>query len=235
MSDLTNKFITQSEVDEKRKRRQEEWEQKRKADDPMECPEEDNRSLYEKLQEQKQKKDEEYEEQHKLKNSVKGLDEDEAQFLEFVSNKQMEIDRNRSAEEKAIIKELKESAVSSVQPIGSQDKSKPKPSPTAQPNKKSQTALLAGAVKRKGTTENEDSKKRKSEDDATASSSTNRDRPVTVQSTANQRLKVIGVLPGLGAYDNDTSDSETSSSDTDGDFKEFKIVHRKFKVQIEQQ
>ncbi|VDI26954.1 Hypothetical predicted protein [Mytilus galloprovincialis] len=107
MADLSNKFITQSEVDDKRKRRQEEWEQKRKPDDPMECPEADNRSLYDKLQEQKMKKDEEYEEQHKLKNSVKGLNEDEAHFLEFVSNKQLEIEKARSDEEKSLFKEIK--------------------------------------------------------------------------------------------------------------------------------
>ena len=40
-------------------------------------------------------------------NSVKGLDEDEAHFLEFVSNKQIEINKARSEEEKSIFKELK--------------------------------------------------------------------------------------------------------------------------------
>jgi hypothetical protein len=35
------------------------------------------------------------------------LNEDEAQFLEFVSNKQIEINKARSEEEKSIFKELK--------------------------------------------------------------------------------------------------------------------------------
>lgn len=35
MSAFSNKFVSQSEVDEKRKQRQEEWEEKRKPDDPV--------------------------------------------------------------------------------------------------------------------------------------------------------------------------------------------------------
>ena len=35
MSSFSNKFVSQSEVDEKRRKRQEEWEQKRKPDDPL--------------------------------------------------------------------------------------------------------------------------------------------------------------------------------------------------------
>ncbi|XP_076112387.1 PSME3-interacting protein-like [Mytilus galloprovincialis] len=231
MADLSNKFITQSEVDDKRKRRQEEWEQKRKPDDPMECPEADNRSLYDKLQEQKMKKDEEYEEQHKLKNSVKGLNEDEAHFLEFVSNKQLEIEKARSDEEKSLFKEIKESSVSAVQQSSSQEKKSTKPA--VQTNKRSQTALLAGAVKRKGTSENEDSNKRKSIDnkDPESTSNTGAINTIAREQLLNQRAKIIGVLPGLGAYDNDTSDSETSSSDSECDFS----VQKKIKIQVNTQ
>uniref|UniRef100_A0A8C2FIB6 FAM192A/Fyv6 N-terminal domain-containing protein n=1 Tax=Cyprinus carpio TaxID=7962 RepID=A0A8C2FIB6_CYPCA len=66
--DLSRKFVSESELDEKRKKRQEEWEKVRKPDDPEEAPEEvyDPRSLYERLQEQKDKKQEEYEEQFKF-------------------------------------------------------------------------------------------------------------------------------------------------------------------------
>lgn len=41
----------------------------------------------------------------------------------------------------------------------------------------------------------------------------------TPQPQGSQEAKIIGILPGLGAYDNDTSDSETSSSDSDVDFR----------------
>ncbi|XDV28841.1 hypothetical protein PO909_032042 [Leuciscus waleckii] len=66
--DLSRKFVSESELDELRKKRQEEWEKVRKPDDPEEAPEEayDPRSLFERLQEQKDKKQEEYEEQFKF-------------------------------------------------------------------------------------------------------------------------------------------------------------------------
>uniref|UniRef100_A0AAY4DLF6 FAM192A/Fyv6 N-terminal domain-containing protein n=1 Tax=Denticeps clupeoides TaxID=299321 RepID=A0AAY4DLF6_9TELE len=66
--DLSRKFVSESELEEKRKKRQEEWEKVRKPDDPEEVPEEeyDPRSLFERLQEQKDKKQEEFEEQFKF-------------------------------------------------------------------------------------------------------------------------------------------------------------------------
>ncbi|XP_023285974.1 protein FAM192A-like [Seriola lalandi dorsalis] len=70
--DLSRKFVSESELDERRKKRQEEWEKVRKPDDPEEAPEEeyDPRSLFERLQEQKDKKQEEYEEQFKFSGSL---------------------------------------------------------------------------------------------------------------------------------------------------------------------
>ncbi|XP_056015241.1 PSME3-interacting protein-like [Ostrea edulis] len=108
-SDLSRRFVSQDTLDEKRKKRQEEWEEKRGPEDPIECPEEvvDNRSLYERLQEQKNKKDQEYEDQFALKNSVKGLQEEEVAFLDQVSDQQIAIEKARSSEEAKIIRELK--------------------------------------------------------------------------------------------------------------------------------
>ncbi|ELW66190.1 Protein FAM192A [Tupaia chinensis] len=67
---IKKRFVSEAELDERRKRRQEEWEKVRKPEDPEECPEEvyDPRSLYERLQEQKDRKQQEYEEQFKFKN-----------------------------------------------------------------------------------------------------------------------------------------------------------------------
>ena len=65
---MSSGFITEKEVAERRRARQEEWEKNRNEDDPVEPPEEpphDPRSLYERLQEQRQKKEEEYDEAHK--------------------------------------------------------------------------------------------------------------------------------------------------------------------------
>ncbi|XP_075694805.1 PSME3-interacting protein isoform X2 [Rhinoderma darwinii] len=101
--DLINKkFVTESEIEERRKTRQEEWEKVRKPEDPEECPEEvyDPRSLYEKLQEQKEKKQQEYEEQFKFKNMVRGLEEDESNFLDEVSRKQELLEKQRRDEER---------------------------------------------------------------------------------------------------------------------------------------
>jgi len=86
---IKKRFVSEAELDERRKRRQEEWEKVQKPEDPEECPEEvyDPRSLYERLQEQKDRKQQEYEEQFKFKNMVRGLDEDETNFLDEVSKR----------------------------------------------------------------------------------------------------------------------------------------------------
>ncbi|KAM3609148.1 uncharacterized protein V6R79_010203 [Siganus canaliculatus] len=100
--DLSRKFVSEAELDEKRKKRQEEWEKVRKPEDPQEAPEEeyDPRSLFERLQEQKDKKQEEFEEQFKFKNMVRGLDEDETSFLDEVSRQQCLVEKQRRDEEK---------------------------------------------------------------------------------------------------------------------------------------
>ncbi|XP_013410838.1 protein FAM192A [Lingula anatina] len=103
------KFVSEDEIEEQKKRRQEEWEKVRTADQPIEAPEEDydHRSLFERLQEQKQKKDDEYNEKYKLSNMVKGLEDDEAQFLDFVSVKQEQIMRAREKENEEALEEYK--------------------------------------------------------------------------------------------------------------------------------
>lgn len=87
---MSSGFVSERDLEEARRKRQEEWEKVRSADQPegllfsiflppkpqfltklndiLEAPEEviDHRSLFERLQEQKQKKDLEYEEAHKL-------------------------------------------------------------------------------------------------------------------------------------------------------------------------
>ncbi|EDO36594.1 predicted protein, partial [Nematostella vectensis] len=104
-------FVSETEAEEIRKKRQEEWEKVRKPDDPIGKPEAevDNRTLYEKLQEQKDKKQEEWEEQHKFKNLFRGIDGDEAEFLDLVSKQQQELKKKLHSEEN---KELDEFRVS---------------------------------------------------------------------------------------------------------------------------
>ncbi|CAI8000409.1 PSME3-interacting protein [Geodia barretti] len=64
-------FISEKEVDEIKAKKQKEWEQVRRSDQPLERPEEaiDNRTLYEKLKAQKNQKQEEFEEQFKFSES----------------------------------------------------------------------------------------------------------------------------------------------------------------------
>ncbi|CAL8360291.1 unnamed protein product [Lota lota] len=213
-ADLTRKFVSEAELDEQRKKRQEEWEQVRKPDDPKEAPEEDydHRCLFERLQEQKDKKQEEFEEQFKFKNMVKGLDEDESHFLDEVSRQQSLVEKQRRDEEK---KELLDALVKRA---------------TGEPEKKagpkllgaeqktshlSQAHLLAGAVKRRSpqtVARNPRLPWRPEPQDRTQV----RGGGAGVRAPGPQRLVLpsaavcVGVLPGLGVYSG-SSDSESSS------------------------
>ena len=72
---MSSGFVTQQEIDEQKKARQEEWERVRKPDDPEIAPEipYDPRSLFEQLEEHRIKKQDEWDESHKLKNQIRGL------------------------------------------------------------------------------------------------------------------------------------------------------------------
>ncbi|KAM9808287.1 PSME3-interacting protein [Neosynchiropus ocellatus] len=252
--DLSRKFVSQSELDEKRKKRQEEWEKVRKPEDPKEAPEEvyDPRSLYERLQEQKDKKQEEFEEQFKFKNMVRGLDDDETSFLDEVSRQQSLVEKQRRDEEKKELLEYRISFIVSWSPLTwvvvAAD------SHGAEPEKKathkhlgseqrssllSQAHLLAGAVKRRSSSQTiEGSKKQKMDFSATPGLT---EQEVGAARGVEEPNKVprlmpkshttplsssqgvvhlpsaavcVGVLPGLSAYSG-SSDSD-SSSDSEG-------------------
>ncbi|KAF4521569.1 hypothetical protein B566_EDAN001289 [Ephemera danica] len=178
---MSSGFISEVEIEEKKRIRQEEWDKVRKPDDPLapangeqlstymckntvftEAPEEkyDPRSLYDRLQEQKQKKDIEYEEAHKLKNMIKGLDDDEVDFLDLVDRSKMEAERRKYAEEAQEMEDFR-SAVASLQErslqerINNEVKKQPQLASAAGSSgggsKSSQQRLLSGAVKRKST------------------------------------------------------------------------------------
>eukprot|EP00058_Branchiostoma_floridae_P017347 XP_002602835.1 hypothetical protein BRAFLDRAFT_236528 [Branchiostoma floridae] len=100
-------FVTEAQVEETKKKRQEEWEKVRTADQPEECPEEeyDPRSLFDRLEEQKEKKQAEYEEQFKFKNQFRGLEEEETNFLGEVDNIRAKIERQKRQEEWEVIRE----------------------------------------------------------------------------------------------------------------------------------
>jgi len=162
-------FVSETELDEIRDRRQKEWEKVRKEDDPLECPEpvNDNKTLYERLQEQKQKKQDEWDEQHQLKNMIRGLDSDETVFLDMVAKQQEDIANRRFDEESQEIKEYRDavsqfqssvSVPTDVKPPGSAV-SKRKSSQESG-TKKTQLQLIAGAIKRKGNSDKTSPEKR---------------------------------------------------------------------------
>ena len=92
---MASGFVTETEIAERKKVRQEEWERVRKPEDPEAAPEEpvDNRSLWERLEEQKQKKQMDWDEEHKFKNQFRGLNDDEVDFLDKVDD--FRYDNNR--------------------------------------------------------------------------------------------------------------------------------------------
>nr|XP_023022158.1 protein FAM192A [Leptinotarsa decemlineata] len=229
---MSSGFITETEAAEVRKRRQEEWDRVRKADDPIVRPEEpfDSRSLYDKLQEQKQKKDLEYEEAHKLKNMIKGLDDDEIEFLDLVDRTKIEADRKKELEEEqelldyrnrvAILQE--KSLDERIQADIVVNKSK-----TSKDNRNSQQKLLKGIVIKKSDSnkrkmeegeekaKQENSKRIREEDvDETGDKQSSNSLPAVVNGQSSA-LTCVAVLPGLGCYQNSSSEDDSSDSDTD--------------------
>ncbi|XP_075228985.1 PSME3-interacting protein isoform X2 [Lycorma delicatula] len=212
---MSSGFISENELAEKRRCRQEEWEKVRRPDQPLEAPEEeyDHRSLFERLQEQKQKREFEYEEAHRLKHMIKGLDDDEVEFLDLVDRSKLEEERKKSAEEAREMADFR-NAVASLQEqsleqrIQQEIKSKVATVPITN-SYTSQTKLLAGAVVKKRVVDTpvESVKRRRteSEDSANTSSET---VPVSAPATG---LRCIGVLPGI-SY-SESSDSESSDTD----------------------
>ncbi|XP_011148089.1 protein FAM192A isoform X2 [Harpegnathos saltator] len=232
---MSSGFISEAEIAEQRRMRQEEWERVRTADQPLEAPEEvyDPRSLYERLQEQKNKRDIEYEEAHKLKNMIKGLDDDEVEFLDLVDRTKLEEERKKNLEEEKEMRDFKD-AVALLQEKKLSEKLKQELKNPAASSKNtfcgssrpSQLKLLAGVIvkrsdkqkqketskgiKRKlSTSDNDIDTTKKEEIDTSCEQAKN--MPKRVNSDCG--LKCIGILPGLGTYE-DSSDSDCSS-DTD--------------------
>ncbi|XP_006620626.1 PSME3-interacting protein [Apis dorsata] len=258
---MSSGFISEAEIAEQRRIRQEEWERVRTADQPLEAPEEpyDPRSLYERLQEQKNKRDAEYEEAHKLKNMIKGLDDDEVEFLDLVDRTKLEEERKKNLEEEKEMRDFK-AAVASLQEKSLNEKLKQELKNPQIMNKNissgsrtSQLKLLAGVVvkrpekqqkqdvtrgvKRKLSEENKDTSKKEdceiNEQIITECESAFKDISENKNITNETGgMKCIGILPGLGSYE-DSSDSECSS-DTDQDpepnHSKYDLLGRKIKV-----
>ncbi|XP_012235241.1 PSME3-interacting protein isoform X2 [Linepithema humile] len=265
---MSSGFISEAEIAEQRRMRQEEWERVRTADQPLEAPEDsyDPRSLYERLQEQKTKRDLEYEEAHKLRNMIKGLDDDEVEFLDLVDRTKMEEERKKNLEEEKEMRDFK-AAVASLQEQKLNEKLKQelKNPPVSSKNticgsRSSQLKLPGGIVvkrsdkQKQGEVKGTKRKLSSSEDDTATTKkkekehtscepapntsnyeSDKQDDNIVVNpviSNGYSGLKCIGILPGLGTYDN-SSDSDCSS-DTDQETEPnpsiYDMLGRKIKV-----
>ncbi|XP_003747249.1 PSME3-interacting protein [Galendromus occidentalis] len=196
-----SKFVTESEVEEAKKKRQEEWDRVRKPEDPESAPEpevQDLRPLYDRLEENRLRKEAEKEESKKLKHLVKGLDSEEVEFLEQVDQIRMKNELREREEER---KELEAFKLRS-QFVHSVGEPEIKIDPTKKPSQsrgssKSQASLLAGAIKRKTDSASDDAQNKKA------------------RAARDDTPKVLGVLPGLGHYETDSSDVDSDESSAD--------------------
>jgi len=153
---MSSGFISETEIAEKRRLRQEEWEKVRQPDQPLEAPEEeyDPRSLFERLEEQKRKKEFEYEESHRLKNMIKGLDDDEIEFLDLVDRSKLEEEHRKKLEEDREMADFRNKVASYQeksleQRINQEIRQTVKLTNNVSTGRTSQTKLLAGAVVKK--------------------------------------------------------------------------------------
>lgn len=221
------KFVSQNEIDKERQARQEEWDKVRKPDDPEEAPEEkhDPRSLFEQLQANKGQADEEFEERMRLGNQVHSLDEGETDFLNFVSQKKVEITKKREQENEEMVQEVREAMVNKVvdkTSTKSDAKKAPKATPMGSSQSRSQTSLLAGAIKRK-TSEKEEVSPKKHKPVTSASCNLINIRDATPSATneaatvcsPSEVSQVVGILPGIGTYTDSDSEDTSGSDDCD--------------------
>jgi hypothetical protein len=234
------KFVSEADVEESKRKRQEEWEKVRQPNQPVEAPPEqpeDMRCLYDRLQEQKDIKQSEHDDKYLLKNQVRGLDDEEAGFLDAVSQRQEELIKSREKEENELLAEYR-TAVANQVTVGldkhasshSSAKSTLPGPKVEQKHRTSQSQLLSGAVKRKRRSsvsdENGNGKAAKTGGIVEAGSDeieNGEHSPggVMVSMESGRSVAtVVAVLPGIGVYTD--SDDTDSSSDSEIDTDMFK-------------
>ncbi|EZA55892.1 hypothetical protein X777_04111 [Ooceraea biroi] len=229
---MSSGFISEAEITEQRRMRQEEWERVRTADQPLEAPEEtyDPRSLYERLQEQKNKRDIEYEEAHKLSR----LDDDEVEFLDLVDRTKMEEERKKNLEEEKEMRDFK-AAVASLQEQKLNEKLKQE---LKNPHVSSKREAHKGIKRKTSLSESEPTaKEMKTSSEATSDvvppdADKQNDKNVLNKVSQGTGLKCIGILPGLGTYE-DSSDSDCTSDtdqETEPSSSKYDMLGRKIKT-----
>uniref|UniRef100_A0A1I7XQ95 mRNA (guanine-N(7))-methyltransferase n=1 Tax=Heterorhabditis bacteriophora TaxID=37862 RepID=A0A1I7XQ95_HETBA len=191
---MASGFVSASDLEDERKRRQEEWEKVRKPEDPITAPEPEvcNKTLYEQLRDNKEAKQAEIDEAKKFKNLIRGIDEDESDFLARVDQmKSVELKKKRK-EENELLKEVAMARTQLVEPP-SVTQIKVAPAAEMKPAKSKQASILSTAIKRKSNGDSPPNKIIRVE--ACASTEAADPQP------AISALKVIGSIPGMGHYD----------------------------------
>ncbi|XP_022646209.1 protein FAM192A-like [Varroa jacobsoni] len=223
-----SKFVTESEVEEAKRKRKEEWDRVRGPDDPEDAPEpdvSDRRPLFDRLEEQRLKKEAEREESRQLKNLVKGLDSDEVEFLERVDDLRAQQERQQREEERRELEEFKlrtQFARPAVEPEKVEPIKKTTNFSSEKRETKSQAKLLIGAIKRKVSdaniadstsgTASINKSASNSQQTATESGDINSNRQQADQGQPTKTMRVLGVLPGLGNYESDSSEVDSNGS-----------------------
>ncbi|XP_019361429.1 PREDICTED: protein FAM192A isoform X2 [Gavialis gangeticus] len=189
---INKRFVSESELDERRKRRQEEWEKVRKPEDPKENMvrglDEDETNFLDEVSRQQ-----ELIEKQRREEELKELNE----YRSTLTKVGVSADPKKEAEKKLPMKSMENK------------------------NKFSQAKLLAGAVKHRSS-EGGNSVKRLKLDTDHDDENQEKTSCVPLGSSSMSGSSVhcpsaavcIGILPGLGAYSG-SSDSE-SSSDSEG-------------------
>lgn len=222
---MSSGFISETEILEARRRRQEEWEKVRTEDQPREAPDEqyDSRPLYQRLEEQRLKKEAEYEEAHKLKNMIRGLDDDEVGFLDLVERTKAKAAQQISIEEQREMQEFRE-RVSTLAESEEMTRLRAQLAParnaqTSQNTQSQKNKLQGMIVRKRKASEMEDEKQK----DAPSSKSNGISANCSGQVNGDGEevrspvpvLRCAGVLPGLGDYQTDSTSDSGSSSDSD--------------------
>jgi len=201
---MASGFVTETEIEEKKRVRQEEWDKVRKPDDPEAAPEEpvDNRSLWERLEEQKQKKQMDWDEEHKFKNQIRGLNDDEVDFLDKIDDIRTDVERKRILDERKELEdfekrqqELREKELLERLEIEKKSVIKKPSNINQSTNKNSQMKLLVGAVKRKSEKTNDEPKKTKVGNES------------DIKNEKTEKTATSGLL-GLAAYGSDSDESD---------------------------
>ncbi|VDK60479.1 unnamed protein product [Anisakis simplex] len=206
---MTDRFVSEAELEEAKKRRQEEWERVRKPGDALEAP------------------DEEVDNQ----NMIRGLDSDETEFLSKVDDLKAKQDRLIKEEEKAILGEFERVRCRKIsENEHSLSKAQLRPeagNSSAAPKQSKQAAIIRSAIKRKSTSESNDVEKEKrtanekNGNDVESDNNNNNNGSVNNERiTYPSAMKVIGVLPGICQYASSSDSSSDSDSDSDASASE---------------